>query len=54
MLLSSKNICNKVMTCLTWKKEKASVKYIDKEYEKGIVYSKEEMSKYEGVIFIEI
>ena len=49
MLLSTKNICNKVMSCLTWKEAKASVKYIDKEYKKGVTYSKEEMAKYEGV-----
>lgn len=48
MLLSTKNICMRVMKQLTWKNVKAKVKYITKEYEKGIVYSKEEMKKYEG------
>ena len=37
------------MEQLTWKKVKSKVKYITKEYEKGITYSKEEMNQYEGV-----
>lgn len=37
------------MEHLTRKNVKAKVKYITKEYKKGIVYSKEEMNKYEGV-----
>lgn len=49
MLLSTRQICIKVMEHLTWKNVKAKVKYITKEYKKGIVYSKEEMNKYEGV-----
>lgn len=49
MLLTTKTICNKVMSQLTWKKVKAKVKYITKEYEKGITYSKEVMKKYEGI-----
>ena len=49
MLLSTKQICKKVMEQLTWKKVKSKVKYITKEYEKGIVYSKEEMKQYEGI-----
>lgn len=48
-LLSTKQICLKIMEQLTWKNVKAEVKYITKEYEKGITYSKEIMSKYEGV-----
>ena len=49
MLLSTKQICKKVMEQLTWKEVKSKVKYITKEYEKGITYSKEEMNQYEGV-----
>ena len=49
MLLTSVEVCNRIMERLTWKKEKANVKYIIKEYEKGITYSKEVMSQYEGV-----
>ena len=49
MLLLSNNICNKVMSSLTWKNVKARVKYITKEYPKGIKYTKEVMSNYEGV-----
>ena len=49
MLLLSESICNKVMSILTWKGRKAKVKYITKEYKKGIKYSKEEMEKYEGI-----
>lgn len=37
------------MEQLTWKKVKAKVKNITKEYEKGIFFSKEEMRQYEGV-----
>lgn len=49
MLLTSAEVCNRVMGQLTWKKEKSNVKYITKEYEKGITYPKEVMSQYEGV-----
>lgn len=49
MLLSTKQICMRVMKQLTWKQVKAKIKYITKEYEKGIVYSKEEMKRYESV-----
>ena len=49
MLLSTKQICKKVMEQLTWKKVKAKVKNITKDYEKGIFFSKEEMKQYEGV-----
>jgi hypothetical protein len=49
MLLISEEICNKVMEKLTWKKVEAKVKYIDKEYEKGVKYSKEVMNQYEGI-----
>ncbi len=49
MLLLSKQICKKVMEQLTWKKVRSKVKYITKEYQKGIIYSKEEMNRYEGV-----
>ena len=31
------------------KKNKSVVKYITEEYQKGVTYSKEEMSKYEGI-----
>jgi len=48
MLLTSCEICNKVMQQLTWKGTKSAVKYITKRYEKGIKYSKEIMSQYEG------
>ena len=37
------------MKRLTWKQVKAKIKYITKEYEKGIVYSKDEMKQYEGI-----
>ena len=37
------------MEQLTWKKVKSKVKYITKEYEKSITYSKEEMNQYEDV-----
>ena len=49
MLLTTRNICMKVMQQLTWKNVTAKVKYITKEYEKGIVYSKEEMKQYEDI-----
>ena len=49
MLLTTRNICMKVMKQLTWKNVKSKVKYITKEYEKGIVYSKDEMKQYEGI-----
>lgn len=49
MLLLSQKICNKVMEKLTWNKVRSTVKYIDKEYEKGVIYSKEVMSQYEGI-----
>ena len=49
MLLLSENICNRIMSKLTWKGNKAIVKYITKKYEKGVTYSKEEMNKYEGI-----
>lgn len=49
MLLTSWRICHKVMEHLTWNKEKSKVKYITKEYKKGVPYSKEEMAQYEGV-----
>lgn len=52
MLLSTKEICIKVMKQLTWKKANSNVKYITKEYEKGVVYSKEEMRQYEGINII--
>ena len=37
------------MSSLTWKNVKAKVKYITKEYPKGIKYTKEVMNNYEGV-----
>lgn len=49
MLLTSWKICHRVMEYLTWKKERSKVKYITKEYKKGVTYSKEEMAQYEGV-----
>ncbi len=49
ILLSSKQICRKVMEQLTGKKVRLKVKYITKEYQKGVIYSKEEMKKYKGV-----
>ena len=52
MLLISRNICNNVMLKLTWNRIPAKVKYITKEYEKGIKYSKEEMKKYENTNII--
>ena len=41
MVLSTRQICIKVMEHLTWKNVKTKVKYITKEYKKGVVYSKE-------------
>ena len=49
MLLTSWKICYKVMQQLTWKGTKSTVKYITKKYEKGIKFSKEVMSQYEGI-----
>ena len=49
MLLLTRQICIKVMEHLTRKNVKTKVKYITKEYKKGITYSKEEMNKYEGI-----
>lgn len=48
-LLKTEEICNQIMQTLTWKEVKAKVKFITKEYEKGITYSKEEMREYEGI-----
>lgn len=48
-LLTSEEICKQIMETLTWKEVKAKVKFITKEYEKGVTYSKEEMGQYEGV-----
>ena len=47
MLITSENKCNKIMENITWKEVKAKVKFITKEYEKGVKYSKEEMAKFE-------
>lgn len=47
-LLSKEEICNQIMSRLTWKEVKSKVKIITKEYEKGITYSKAEMAQYEG------
>lgn len=49
MMLTTEEIYYKVIERLTWKDNLAKVKNITKEYEKGISYSKKEMSKYEGV-----
>ena len=49
MLLSTKQICEKVMEQLIWKKVKSKVKYITKEYKKGVTYSKKVTEQYEGV-----
>ena len=49
MLLLSENICNKIISKLTWEENKAIVKYITKNYKKGVTYSKEEMKKYESI-----
>ena len=48
-LLTSEEICNQIMSTLTWKNVRAKVKCITKEYDKGITYSKVEMGRYEGV-----
>lgn len=48
-LLQTEEICNQIMSTLTWKEVKAKVKFITKEYEKGITYSKNEMKQFEGV-----
>ena len=48
-LLTSEEICNQIMSTLTWKDVRAKVKCITKEYDKGITYSKVEMGRYEGV-----
>ncbi len=47
--LKTEEICNQIMSTLTWKEVKAKVKFIIKEYEKGVTYSKDEMKQYEGV-----
>ena len=39
----------KKVSSITWKNVKAKVKYITKEYPKGIKYTKETMGNYEGV-----
>ena len=49
MLLTLWEICYRVMKQLTWKGTKSTVKYITKKYEKGIKFSKEIMSQYEGI-----
>ena len=49
MMLTTEEIYYKVIGRLTWKGNLAKVKNNTKEYEKGISYSKKEMSKYEGV-----
>ena len=51
LLLSYKN-CNDIMSKLTWKNIPSKFKYITKEYQKGIIYSKEEMKQYEGINII--
>ncbi len=48
-LLTSEEICNQIMSTLTWKGIKTKVKVNTKEYEKGVTYSKAEMKPYEGV-----
>ena len=47
-LLTTEEICNKIMSSLTWNEVKAKVKNITKEYKKGIKYTKEEMKVLEG------
>lgn len=54
MLLTTRTICNKVMSQLTWKKVKAKEKYITKEYEKGITYSKKQWKSMKVLIYVEI
>ena len=51
-LLTSEEICNQIMSTLTWKNVKAKVKFIEEEYEKGITYSKDEMEQYESINII--
>ena len=46
-LLNTEEICNNFMRNLTWKGNKAKVKFITKEYEKGIKYSKKYMTELE-------
>lgn len=48
MLLSTRQICIKVMEYLTRKNVKAKVKYITKEYKKVLSILKKKMNKYEG------
>ena len=54
MLLLSEDICNKVMEKLTWKEVPAKVKYITKDYKKGITYSKTEMNTYNNNIIRDV
>ena len=49
MLLSTIEICLKVIESLTWNQIKAKVKYITKQYKKGVTYSKDEMKIYENI-----
>lgn len=51
-LLKTEEICNQIMSILTWKEVKAKVTSVTKEYESGITYSKEKMKQYEGVNII--
>lgn len=51
-LLQTQEVCNQIMSTLTWKDVKAKVKFITTEYEKGITYSKKEMERYEGINII--
>lgn len=51
-LLKTEEVCNQIMSTLTWKEIKAKVKFITKEYERGITYSKDEMNQYEGINII--
>jgi len=48
-LLLSEEICNSFMSNLTWKGVQAKVKYITKEYEKGLKIDKQEMKKLEDL-----
>ena len=52
MLLTSEEKCYEVMSSLTWKKITAKVTTIEKVYEKGVTYTKDEMSIYERVNII--
>ena len=52
MLLTSEEKCYEVMNSLTWKEITAKVTTIEKVYEKGVTYTKDEMSIYEGVNII--